>query len=158
MNRTTLTHRITLAALTVAFLSGIIHASKVAAGPEGASLADIKISFKLDQRLTLGQYMGDLWVSPPTYTRLQEGKELVVEARVEGADSQGKLVRVSPHWKPEDPDMVAVSPGQGNEVKITVKRTGQTGLEVSSQGISKNLSIRATATHEGKALRVEITQ
>lgn len=147
------------AALILLLLSAVIEAPVVGAGLSGVSPMVIKVSFKLDQRLTRAQYMGDLWVSPPTFTStLREGTELTVEARVEGADSQGKPVKISPEWKPEDPDMVAVSPVQGNEVKITVKRAGQSSLEVVSSGVIKKLSIKATAMHEGKALQVEITQ
>ncbi len=158
MITTNLTRLIALAALIAVLLGGVIYGSQVAAGPAGSSLAEIKITFKLDQRLTRGQYMGDLWVSPPTYTRLQDGKELIVEARVEVFDANGKPTNISPEWIPEDPDMVAVSPSQGKEVKITVRRAGQSSLEVASQGVSKRLSIKATAIHEGKVLQVEISQ
>jgi len=158
MTNTNLTRLIALAALIGGLLAGIVQVSQAAAGTEGVSLTDIKISFKLDQRLTRGQYMGDLWVSPPTYTRLQDGKELIVEARVEGVDVKGTLMEISPTWTPSDPDMVAVSPGQGKEVKITVKYAGQSSLEVASRGVTKKLSIKATAIHEGKVLQVEITQ
>ncbi len=158
MNMTNLTRLIALAALIALLLGGVIYGSQVAAGPAGSSLGEIKFTFKLDQRLTRGQYMGDLWVSPPTYTRLQDGKELIVEARVEVLDANGRRTNVSPEWKPEDPDMVTVSPNQGKEVKITVKRAGQTSLEVASRGVTKKLSIKATAMYEGKVLQVEITQ
>jgi FKBP-type peptidyl-prolyl cis-trans isomerase FklB len=76
-----------------------------------SDLRDIKMSFKLDPRLTRGRYMGDRWVSPPTYTGVrQEGKEYAVEARAEGLDAKGRPMRISPEWIPSDPGMVTVSP------------------------------------------------
>ena len=45
-------------ALVVLLLAGIIHASHEAAAAS-ASLTGIKISFKLDPRITRGMYMGD---------------------------------------------------------------------------------------------------
>jgi hypothetical protein len=52
--------------------------------------------------------------------------------------------------------MVTVSPSEGNEVKISVKRAGISTLKVAAPGVSKQLSIKATV--EGNAFRVEITQ
>ena len=52
--------------------------------------------------------------------------------------------------------MVTVSPRQGNEVQITVQRAGQSSLQVTSQRLSKELSIMAW--YQGNAIQVEITQ
>jgi hypothetical protein len=52
--------------------------------------------------------------------------------------------------------MVTVSPGQGNAVHITVHRAGQSRLQVTSQEVSKYLSIKAVARNNG--LQVEISQ
>ncbi len=117
----------------------------------------IAVSFKMDPRITKGLYMGDRWISPPTYTStLQEGKEITVEARAEGRDAKGRTMKIKPEWKPSDPGMVAVTPGHGDEVKITVKRDGQSKMKVASSGYSKELSIKAT--YQDNAIRVEITQ
>ena len=119
-------------------------------------IADIKFSFKLDPRLTQSMYMGDRWVSPPTYTSVREGKELTIEARAQCLDSKGMPVEIKLKWIPADPDMVTVAPGEGKAVKITVKRAGQSRLEVASQGLSKQLTIKAT--YQGAAFKVEISQ
>ena len=144
-----------LRALVVLLLGGIIHASREAAGQAASSITDIKVSFKLDPSITRGMYMGDRWVSPPTFTGVQEGKEVMVEARVEGLDAKGNPIDIHPTWIPSDPDMVTVSPGQGKEVKITVRRTGQSSLKVVSPGFSRELIIKAT--DQGNAIKVEIT-
>lgn len=134
------------------------------AGPDkdasaAAALAGINVSFKLDPRLTRGLYMGERWVSPPTYTNTNspDGKTLTVEARARGLDGKGQATNISPSWIPADPGMVTVAPGQGSEVKITVQHPGTSKLKVSSAGMSKELLI--TAKHEGgKPIQVEITQ
>lgn len=115
----------------------------------------IQISYKLDPRLTSGLYMGERWVSPPTYTCVQAGKSCTVEARAQGLDAKGKPFAISPEWIPEDPDMVTVSPRQGYAVKITVQRAGQTSLKVSSEGVSKELAIKAA--YKGDTIQVEIS-
>ena len=126
------------------------------AGP--AVLTGITVSFKLDHRMSGPTYGGERWVSPPTFTFAHGGKQLTIEAKSQGVDAGGRPMDISPKWTPADPDMVAVTPDQGSEVKITIKRAGQSTLEVASQGYSKMLSIKATAIHEGKALQVEISQ
>jgi FKBP-type peptidyl-prolyl cis-trans isomerase FklB len=118
------------------------------------ALTDLQVSFKLDPRLTRGQYLGELWVSPPTYTGTS-GQD-TVEARAQGTDGRGRPVNTSPKWIPTDPEMVTVSPSEGNQVKITVKRAGESRLQVTFQGVSKELSVKAA--HRNNALQVEITQ
>jgi hypothetical protein len=121
-----------------------------------AALTGITISFKLDPRLTRGLYMGDRWVSPPTYTRVGEGKELTVDASVRGLDAKGRPENIRPTWAPSDPDMVAVTPGQDNQVSITVKRAGESSLMVTYGKALKKLDIKAVRQNGG--LRVDISQ
>ncbi len=121
-----------------------------------AALADIKISYKLDARVTRGLYMGDRWVSPPTYSSAVDGKTITVDARVEGVDAKGTTIAIRPHWIPADPEMVTVSPAEGSEVKITIQRAGESRVRVTSQGVSKDLAIKAA--YKGDAIQVEIGQ
>jgi hypothetical protein len=130
---------------------------KQAARKAPGAVKGIAVSFKVDSRLTKGLYMGDRWVSPPTFTStLQEGKEIIVEARVHGVDANGNTMKIMPKWTPSDPGMVAVTPGEGSEVSITVKRAGKSTLNVAAAGVSKEVTIKAIG--EGNALQVEITQ
>lgn len=115
-------------------------AAKTQAAP---ALTGITFSFRLDPRLTQGLYMGERWVSPSTYTEVQNGENLIVVARADGRNARGEGVKIRPEWRPADPEMVTVTPGQGSEVKITVLRPGESVLEVASQGLSKKLLIKA---------------
>lgn len=125
--------------------------------PQGA-LTDMKISFKVDPRVTGGMYMGDRWISPPTFVQvgLPDVKEISIEARCEGLDAKGMPLAIKPQWIPADPEMVAVLPSTGNKVRIVVKRAGQSGLDVAFQGVSRKLSVKAV--YNSNALQVEITQ
>jgi hypothetical protein len=123
-----------------------------------AALTGIEVSFKLDPRLTKSMYMGENWVSPPLSIHAdgQAGTTPSVEARVQGLDAKGQPVNLSPEWVPADPEMVTVTPGQGNEVQITVRHAGQSNLQVTSQKVSKRLSIMAW--YQGDAIQVEISE
>lgn len=120
------------------------------------ALAGISVYFKLDPRLTQGLYMGDRWVSPPTYSRVGEGMTVTVDASARGIDGRGRSVEFRPEWRAENPAMVTVTPSQGNEVKITVLRPGQSNLLVTFQDISRKLAINAT--NRDKVIVVEIAQ
>lgn len=119
-------------------------------------LTDIKLTFKLDPRLTGSLYMGDRWVCPPIYYRTGSGSECSFEATIEGIDARGKAVRIQPTIAPADPSMVTVSPRPGKAVQITVHRPGQTSLEVAALGMSKKLPLNALA--HGDSLVVEVYQ
>ena len=81
---------------------------------------------------------------------------MAVEARAEGVAGAGKPVNIAPRWIPANPEMVTVSPSQGKAVTITVLRPGESSVEVSSQGVSKQLSVRAGL--KGETLQVEFAQ
>jgi len=121
------------------------------------NLKNIQASFKLDPRLTRSLYMGERWVSPPTFTGTrQEGNEYTLEARAQGIDARGQRIAVDPEWIPSDPDMVVLSPARGDAVRITVKRAGESTLTLAARGISRELRIKATST--GNAMQVEISR
>lgn len=127
----------------------------------GAAVAGIKVYFKLDPLLTRGLYLGERWVSPPTYTSaLQEGEQATVEARAEGQDTRRRrLVKyLSAEWLPADPAMVRVSPGPANVVKITVQKPGESTVQVRFGEVSRTLIIKATYRDRENGTQVEISQ
>jgi FKBP-type peptidyl-prolyl cis-trans isomerase FklB len=119
-----------------------------------SDVVDIQFYFKVDPRLTRGLYMGDRWITPSTY--VGAGGQNTVSARARCVDRGGRPIEVSPTWIASDPEMVAVSPGEGNEVQILVKRAGKSSLLVTSQGVTEELDI--TAMQKGEAIGIEIAQ
>ncbi|MGB5474766.1 MAG: FKBP-type peptidyl-prolyl cis-trans isomerase [Gammaproteobacteria bacterium] len=121
------------------------------------NLTDIQASFKLDPRLTRSLYMGERWVTPPTFASTHHaGDEYTLELRVHGIDDRGRRIPVDPEWIPSDPDMVVLSSVRGDKIKITVKHAGVSTLNVSALGFTKKLLIKAT--NVGNAIQVEISQ
>jgi hypothetical protein len=121
-----------------------------------APLVGIDVSLKVDPRITRGLYMGDRWVAPTRYSRTQDGKKLVVEARAFGLDQRRALLRIDARWASADPRIVTVSPAKGGEVTLTVHRAGQTTVTVSHGSFSRKLAVRAS--EERGALRVNISR
>lgn len=147
--------------LLLAFAGPVPSLDGVARASEGkdsakavAAVADIKVSFRLDPRMTRGLYMGERWVSPPTYVGAT-GQDTVM-VRAEGFDAKGRPVGILPEWVPADPEMVEVSPRQGKEVTIAVRRAGQSTVRVAFPGVSRELIVKSAG--KGVALQVEISQ
>lgn len=117
----------------------------------------LRIFFKLDPRLTRSHYMGDRWVSPPAFTStIQMGPELVVEARVGVHGIGSPDLNTEPEWIPSDPDMVEVTPLRGRQVKIRIKRSGESGLQMVLGELTKDLHVKAI--DRGGRMQVEIYQ
>jgi hypothetical protein len=116
-------------------------------------LQDIKISFRQNSLKGASPENLDSWVSPPLFATTQD----TFEAKAEGLSGSGKITGIVPRWTSADPEMVVVSPTDGNAVKISVKRPGESKVTVASRGISKELTVRAKHA-DGNSIQVEINQ
>lgn len=124
-----------------------------AAAPAGG----LQVSFKLDPRVTKSLYMGERWVSGATYSSAPapEGEAITVEARARraGAAAAGKA---SPRWIASDPEMVSISPGEGDDVKLTVRRAGESTVTVSQGDLSRVFTVKTV--RQADQWRVELSK
>lgn len=126
------------------YIATLVFAASFLPYAQGALAANGMVVFKLDPRLTRSLYMGDRWVSPQTFTQVQEkGKGLTVEGRSDSGTA----------WTASDPAMLTVKPAGGDVVSITVNGPGQSTLTVGS----RTLAVAATYVANG-ILRVDISQ
>jgi FKBP-type peptidyl-prolyl cis-trans isomerase FklB len=110
------------------------------------------LSFKRDPRM-IDPYRGiGPWVTDSNYNGATA--QDTVEVRAEGVDASGKPAKISPDWTASDSEMVTISPGQGDNVKVTVHKAGESKLKVTYQGLSKELVVRAK--YVGKFMLFEI--
>jgi FKBP-type peptidyl-prolyl cis-trans isomerase FklB len=100
----------------------------------------IQLTFKRDPRLIDPTRNPQVWVAAPYEGAAAQD---TVEARAQGVDSRGASVKISPQWIASDPDMVTVSPSQGDDVMIKVHHAGDSKLKITHQGLSKELEIKA---------------
>ncbi len=122
--------------------------------PSNGTLANLSIAFQLDNSPSSTSQIAENWV--PRISGVLE-REFTVVAKVEGHDAAGAVLDIDPVWTPADPSTVAVSPGRGRVVKITVRGVGASNLTVAASGVSKDLWILA-AREKTNALKVEILQ
>ncbi len=124
-------------------------------------LAQIRVDFMLDPRLTRSLSMGDRWVSPPTFTNArQPGKRGTVKARAVGLDYRGRLLnrRLEPEWLAADPAQVTVSPTRGNRVTITMQSPGESTLNVNHGDVSETLTLKATYDEQNNMTQLVISR
>lgn len=133
--------RVVATLLTAALLSLAPSASQAADERAAPAPASIRFAFKLDPRLAGPTYGGERWVSPPTYQGATA--QSTVEAKASAVDAKGQPTKASVDWKPSEPEMVSVAPARGEQVKITVKRAGESSLTVTSGKVSRKLVVKA---------------
>jgi hypothetical protein len=136
-------------------------AGRAATFLSATELSDLSVSFRLDRRLTSGLYMGDRWVSPATYSGIQEDA-FTVDVRAEARERSGQPGNINPVWTATDPKMVTLSPGRGKEATITVHRAGESRVRVTvpaePEDLSVSVELAIRASYQGTALQVEITR
>jgi len=133
--------------------SGIAQSSQEAA-PTTSTIKDIQLSYKRDPR-QVDPYRGmGAWASGPSYAGATA--QDTVETKARAVDAKGQPVTANLEWIPSDPEMVTVSPSQGDHVKITVHKPGESQLRITAQGFSKELVVKANST--GKFIVFQITQ
>jgi FKBP-type peptidyl-prolyl cis-trans isomerase FklB len=132
-------------------------AAEPAIAKTAVPLEDIRISFKLDPRLSGATYGGERWIASTPFTSLaQLGTQATVEVKADGVAQNGAPVRAAVEWTPADPGMISVVAGENSQVKITVHHAGESKVTVASNGVSKQLIVKAKYT--GNATQVEISQ
>jgi FKBP-type peptidyl-prolyl cis-trans isomerase FklB len=70
-------------------------------------------------------------------------------------NAAGKAMKISPEWSASDAEMVTVSPSQGDDVKITVHKAGESKLKITYQGVTKELVVKGQ--YVGKFMLFEIS-
>jgi FKBP-type peptidyl-prolyl cis-trans isomerase len=119
-----------------------------------AGVVEIQLSFKRDPRMVDPTRGIGPWVSGSKYGGATA--QDTVEVRAAGVDAAGKPAKISPEWTPSDLEMVTVTPTQGDDVKITVHRAGESKLRITYQALSTELMVKAK--YVGKFMSFEITQ
>ena len=142
------------AVILLALLLSIFPLSAVAQSsqPTTSAVADIQLSYKRDPRQVDPYRAIGPWASGPSFTGATA--QDTVETVARPVDARGQKVAASLEWTPSDPEIVTVSPSQGDQVKITVHKPGESHLKITAQGFSKELVVKATSA--GKFLVFQI--
>jgi hypothetical protein len=122
----------------------------------------LEVLFKLDPQFAKhgSLPMEERWVPPPIALAVgaQEGVAVPLQVRAYALDSNGQFTEIDPEWIPADPQMVAVSPGRGTEVAVTVRVGGRSTLQVVSEKVRVSTSLSITAWYQDGALQMRISR
>ena len=111
-----------------------------------APASRLRVAFQLDRALTQGHYLGERWVSPPTFHFAQAGERYSVRARLRETSAQGERIDVSGDWATGDPDILAITRLDDGQVQLDILQPGRTELVVSAGGERKVLQVEARRT------------
>jgi hypothetical protein len=144
-----------------ALAATILVAAGARCGPaaDAAPLAkDLTLAIRFDPGPTYG---GVRWMPLPFKTGLLSPDAAAVEARLVAFDPEGRQMPVvaPPRWKPSDPGMLEVTTalaGKPDQVRIRVKRAGESTLEISALGASRVFRVKAVERAQG-TLQVEVS-
>ena len=106
----------------------------------------LRVAFQLDRALTQGHYLGERWVSPPTFHFAQPGERYTVRARLRQVDALGERIDISGDWATGDPDILAITRLDDGQVQLDILQPGTTELTVSAGGERKVLQVEARRT------------
>src|SRR5712691_4788450 len=125
-----ITGRASFLTLAVGLLFGvpvIAQSSQTTARPAStASATGIQLNFKRDPRLVDPFRGTGPWVEGSSYTGATA--QDTVEVRAAGIGPGGKPTKINPEWTASDPEMVTISPSQGDDVKVVVHKAGESTL------------------------------
>lgn len=112
------------------------------------------VTFRLDPAVTRGLYLGDRWVSPPTFHFAQPGSQYVFQAKLQSIDARDDRVDLSGDWSTDDPEMIAIERHDHGAVTVVVRRAGEGRLFVSAGGTRKVLQVQARQTEDAMDVRI----
>jgi hypothetical protein len=121
----------------------------------GTSAPGLRVWFGVDPALSGGAGT-ERWVSPATFTWVDDAAEATVALRVQLVDRELQGRDVSATWASSDDGAVAVSEPRGHQVTLRIARTGLSTLRVEHASGLAVLVVRAV--HDGNAWRVDVTQ
>lgn len=109
----------------------------------------IAVAFKLDPEVTRGMFLGDRWVSPPSFFFAQQGPEYVAQAKAQYVDATGGRTDVPANWATTVPDMISVIPHDSGDATIVVHRPGEGDLTVATSNGSRRVHVKALQVGDG---------
>jgi hypothetical protein len=121
-----------------------------------AAAGGLQVSFKLDPRVTKGLYMGERWVSGPSFSSasVPEGQVVTIEARARGAGTGAAAT--SPTWSASHPEVVTITPSSAGAVTLTIRDGGESTFTVTSGQRSSVFAVRAV--RQGGHWRVALSK
>jgi len=109
----------------------------------------IAVAFKLDPQVTRGMFLGERWVSPPSFFFAQQGPEYVAQAKAQYVDATGGRTDVPASWATTVPDMISVMPHESGDATIVVHHPGEGDLTVATSNGSKRVHVKALQVGDG---------
>ncbi|MFL6593342.1 MAG: hypothetical protein ACJ8GK_11635 [Luteimonas sp.] len=111
--------------------------------------AKVAVAFKLDPELTRGMFLGERWVSPPSFLFAQPGLQYIAQGKAQYVDAAGERADVPADWATSVPDMIALTPHASGDATIVVRNPGDGEFTVATRYGTKRVQVHARQVGDG---------
>ena len=109
----------------------------------------VAVAFRLDPNLTRGMFLGERWVSPPSFFFAQPGTQYVAQGKAQYVDAFGERANVAADWSTTDPGMIALTRHASGDATIVVLHPGDGGFTVATRYGTKRVQVHARRAGDG---------
>ena len=115
----------------------------------GRRTPKVAVAFKLDPDLTRGLFLGERWVSPPSFFFAQPGSRYVAQGKAQYVDALGERADLAAEWKTTDPDMISLTRHASGDATIVVRRPGDGAFTVATRYGTRRVQVHARRAGDG---------
>jgi hypothetical protein len=109
----------------------------------------VAVAFRLDPDLTRGLFLGERWVSPPSFFFAQPGPQYVAQGKAQYIDALGERADVAAEWATSVPDMIALTRHASGDATIVVRQPGDGDFTVTTRYGTKRVQVHARLAGDG---------
>jgi len=109
----------------------------------------VAVAFRLDPDLTRGLFLGERWVSPPSFFFAQPGSQYVAQGKAQYVDAFGERADVAADWATSVPDMIALTRHGSGDATIVVRRPGDGEFTVATRYGTRHVQVHARQVGDG---------
>jgi len=110
---------------------------------------EVAVAFRLDSDLTRGLFLGERWVSPPSFFFAQPGSRYVAQGKAQYVDAFGERADVAADWATSVPDMIALTRHASGDATIVVRRPGDGEFTVATRHGTRRVQVHARQVGDG---------
>ena len=109
----------------------------------------LEVAFRLDTDLTRGLFLGERWVSPPSFFFAQPGTQYVAQGKAQYVDAFGERTDVAADWATSVPDMIALTRHASGDATIVVRSPGEGDFTVATRYGTNRVQVHARQAGDG---------
>lgn len=115
----------------------------------GQRKPEVAVAFRLDPDLTRGLFLGERWVSPPSFFFAQPGLQYVAQGKAQYVDAFGERVDVDADWATSDSELITLTEHVSGDATIVVRHPGDGEFTVATRYGTRRVQVHARQVGDG---------